>query len=633
MHKGKPSKSSKFRSIKIDRLLQQEHEQRKREVQLLLVGPPQSGKNTVCKQIRIHFGDGFPTATRMSLIPIILANLADAVALVLLNMKNLQVEFEDSSARELATSLLDALPCEGSFTEIVQRNCCPNETGDKQAVEFYASSNGVDECLFDRSRNTAQEAAQNKLKFLMSEQEAILECAHQQDVINPSIARENLDETNEETVNLHDAVIRALRDHDSIPPSLMKRLEMITNKAVIQDLQSAGHNPVQFQSLLLRCVGSELDGNNKAASNEFRPPSPSTPPPKTFEDELIDCLMEENQESDDTITSSNTVGTGSVSEIFDENGKPFTSENNHWKCNPDENLLLADTNLKKETVTSPCSCLGNDLRSTFNQKKHLSLQLNPELINFIEFLEGSSSNPVFLQSLKIVLKLLTEQPEFQAIITQRDLTEPSVTYADSYFVTHVDRIIQEDYVPTLQDLLVTREPSKAIRETLTSVGITYIRTIDMAEQGGYPNRHLHYFESVNTVLFLVSLIECVDSKNSSIRENKLSEYIRLFESLITSPYMARKDIVVLLNKLDLVKSTSNQVSRAQGSDSAETDGTDALMEKIQHAFLQAVQKQNSQIGRISFQVSCALDVDQMKYTIHECLRGPFEPNKKRHIFP
>lgn len=42
--------------------------------------------------------------------------------------------------------------------------------------------------------------------------------------------------------------------------------------------------------------------------------------------------------------------------------------------------------------------------------------------------------------------------------------------------------------------------------------------------------------------------------------------------------------------------------------------------------------QNSKIGRLSFQVTCALDVDQMKHTIHECVRGIFEPNRKRHGF-
>lgn len=327
--------------------------------------------------------------------------------------------------------MLDALPSEGSFTEIVQKNDCPIEAKDSRAADVYVSADGPpEESLFDRTTSAFDASDQNRLKFLMSDTETSLDLPEQQELKNPPTDQENLDETTEESMSLHDAIIRALRDHDSIPPSLMKRLEFTADKTLMQKLQDARHNPIQFQSLLLRFVGSSLDGDKEADPNEFRPPSPSTPPPKTFEDELLDCLTEELQDSEDTTTSSSLTSKGSISETLTENMKFNANEEDH-NLQINDNLLPSDSEQKQETMHTPLSHSNYHQKYMRNRKNQSALHLNPEVINFIEFLEGSSNNPLFVQSLKIVLKLLTEQPEFQSVFTQKELTESLITYADS----------------------------------------------------------------------------------------------------------------------------------------------------------------------------------------------------------
>ncbi|VDP67660.1 unnamed protein product [Echinostoma caproni] len=325
----------------------------------------------------------------MSLIPIILANLADAVALVLENMNNLQIDFEDASARELATSLLDARPIGGTFTEIIQRNDCFNESNDDRGANVCTSPNGTDGSLFARNNHPQVSGVTDKLKFIAGENDPRADLGDPVQSVPSSLPPDSMNETNEELYNLQDAILRALRDQDSIPPSLMKRLELITDKAMMEELKNSQSNPVQFQSVLFRCIGSEVDRNCAPFSFDYRPPSPSSPPPKTFEDELLDCLANQNgRDSDDsmtTITTSSSSRTGSI---------------------PGQSMGI--------------------------EKLSISVNEPLDLTNLMEFIEGCSShNPACLQALKVVLKLLTEQPEFQALIVERELTAPSITYADS----------------------------------------------------------------------------------------------------------------------------------------------------------------------------------------------------------
>ncbi|VDD77916.1 unnamed protein product [Mesocestoides corti] len=74
---------SSLRSFLIDQELLEDQEISRREIRLLLLGTKGSGRNTMVKQLRIHYGDSFPTSVRKFLIPFINANLADAVVRVI----------------------------------------------------------------------------------------------------------------------------------------------------------------------------------------------------------------------------------------------------------------------------------------------------------------------------------------------------------------------------------------------------------------------------------------------------------------------------------------------------------------------------------------------------------------------
>ncbi|KAM3178752.1 hypothetical protein ACTXT7_001942 [Hymenolepis weldensis] len=71
-----------------------------------------SGRSTMVKQLRIHYGDSFPTSVRKFLIPLIMANLADAVVSVIKMMKESSADISDPYINELSAQLVRNRPPE-----------------------------------------------------------------------------------------------------------------------------------------------------------------------------------------------------------------------------------------------------------------------------------------------------------------------------------------------------------------------------------------------------------------------------------------------------------------------------------------------------------------------------------------
>ncbi|CAL8096126.1 unnamed protein product [Calicophoron daubneyi] len=630
MNKTHSAKPSKFRSIRIDRSLQQEHEHRKRELQLLLVGLTQSGKNTLCKQLRIHYGDGFPQASRVELIPTVLANLADAVALVLDSMTTLRIEFADNTISELANHLIDCRPKDGFLSDYFL-NCSTNPFSTDQENDKDSSKNGIlDENLVIQPNSFSKDIIINSPQLNprgLTDMDNILPCDTPK-VVNTYPEQQ----TDDDSMCLQDTLLKILNSGgEVIPPSLMKKLELLAEPSIITELRNSLSDKSKLHSLIVQLFGDKFDGLKGDLVRDTPPPSPRSPPPSTFEDELLDCLVIRPacDLSDDTSTSSST----SVSNREQDNG---SSDENSCEQPVTDGIVgelpTTPVGQNRMYLTRTSRTYDSNLaRIPFRSSKYSRTRsvANCSISDLINQLKMDRGRP--FQSSKIILKMITEQPEFQEAVKSKELVLKKLTYADSYFIRHVDRIIQEDYIPTLQDILVMRQPSKAVRETELHIGTINLRTIDLAEQGKYLHKHLHYFESVNTVLFLVSLSDCMRTALNSSAKNELEKTVELFETLLFSPHMFKKDFVVFLNKVDLLKKAIHEASLDIIS-SVDTEEVDSFINTVKQRLLASKNKTDAKGGRITFHVTCALDVDQMKVVLHDCLRGICDSNRKRYPF-
>ncbi len=112
--------------------------QTKQSAYLLRVsGGASSGKSTFIKQLRLHKGDGFPEPERRKLTVHVYENLADALNILLDNMKHLSIDFDSEYHRVCsAFSLVIQWPNNpsGLFPQSSANaktcNCLPNYTAD-----------------------------------------------------------------------------------------------------------------------------------------------------------------------------------------------------------------------------------------------------------------------------------------------------------------------------------------------------------------------------------------------------------------------------------------------------------------------------------------------------------------------
>ncbi|PNP57992.1 hypothetical protein THARTR1_02150 [Trichoderma harzianum] len=123
----------------------------------------------------------------------------------------------------------------------------------------------------------------------------------------------------------------------------------------------------------------------------------------------------------------------------------------------------------------------------------------------------------------------------------------------TYFVTDIDRIWADGYVPNDQDLLRSRLRTTGITETVFDLGQLTYRMFDVGGQRSERKKWIHCFENVNCLLFLVAISgydQClVEDKDG----NQMNEALMLWESIANSHWFTMTSLILFLNKMDLFK--------------------------------------------------------------------------------
>ncbi|XP_077864648.1 guanine nucleotide-binding protein G(q) subunit alpha-like [Saccoglossus kowalevskii] len=119
MLRRKAAKEAAARSHNIDVELDQEREKRQREIQLLTLGSAGSGKSTFCKQLRLLYGDGYPSSERLKFQTQVYQNIRRAVKALVISMKTLEINFENPENEFLSDDLVL-----GDSKDLMSGHCC-----------------------------------------------------------------------------------------------------------------------------------------------------------------------------------------------------------------------------------------------------------------------------------------------------------------------------------------------------------------------------------------------------------------------------------------------------------------------------------------------------------------------------
>lgn len=185
----------------------------------------------------------------------------------------------------------------------------------------------------------------------------------------------------------------------------------------------------------------------------------------------------------------------------------------------------------------------------------LSLEYkNPENNDNAEFLNSidADSADTFEKAHVDAIKGCWTDPGMQECYDRR--REYQLTDSAKYYLDDVDRIHEDGYIPTLQDILRVRVPTTGIIEYPFDLDSIIFRMVDVGGQRSERRKWIHCFENVTSIMFLVALSEydqvLVESDNE---ENRMEESKALFRTIITYPWFQNSSVILFLNKKDLLE--------------------------------------------------------------------------------
>ncbi|ESN92038.1 hypothetical protein HELRODRAFT_186172 [Helobdella robusta] len=177
---------------------------------------------------------------------------------------------------------------------------------------------------------------------------------------------------------------------------------------------------------------------------------------------------------------------------------------------------------------------------------------DPERISdarlFFELVEKKEDVDLNMDLAKIMKRLWLD-PNLQLCFKQSKCYQ--LNDSAEYFLNSLDRISQENYIPTTQDVLRTRVKTTGIVEmTYKLRGVTF-KIFDIGGQRSERKKWIHCFEGVTAIIFLVALSEYDLVLYEDHTVNRMIESMNLFHSICSTKWFEKTSIILFLNKKDL----------------------------------------------------------------------------------
>ncbi|KAK3915619.1 Guanine nucleotide-binding protein subunit alpha-12 [Frankliniella fusca] len=121
-----------------------------------------------------------------------------------------------------------------------------------------------------------------------------------------------------------------------------------------------------------------------------------------------------------------------------------------------------------------------------------------------------------------------------------------------YFLDNLERIAKMDYIPSNQDILHARKATKGISEFVININKIPFRFVDVGGQRSQRQKWFQCFDSVTSILFLVSSSEFDQVLVEDRKTNRLEESRVIFDSIVNNKWFRGVSIILFLNKTDLL---------------------------------------------------------------------------------
>ena len=127
----------------------------------------------------------------------------------------------------------------------------------------------------------------------------------------------------------------------------------------------------------------------------------------------------------------------------------------------------------------------------------------------------------------------------------------SVPDSCAFFFDNIDRICQDQFIPSDEDILLVRKRTTGIIEEHFLIKNTKFHIFDVGGQRNERKKWIHCFENVTAVIFVASL----SSYNEVLLEDEsvivMKEELNLFDQICNSRWFQDTAFILFMNKRDL----------------------------------------------------------------------------------
>jgi GTPase SAR1 family protein len=254
-------------------------------------------------------------------------------------------------------------------------------------------------------------------------------------------------------------------------------------------------------------------------------------------------------------------------------------------------------------------------------------QIAPENKESFELIQNTPESSIIEASIGSAIKALWNDEGILLAWNRR--SEFQIVESVKYYFNEIDRIKEEDYVATQQDLLLARVRTSGI---VTEKYVIDGKNFEMYDVGGQRNERkkwIHCFDDVTAVIFVAALSEYDQVLFEDSSTNRMDEAIQLFDDICNTGVFQSSNMILFLNKKDLFQEKIQKVHIGDQEAFADFDtplGSDNYYDNGIKYFLQKFLAKNKNADRMVYShVTCATDSQNVEIVFNSCkdiiLRG------------
>ncbi|CAN0220587.1 unnamed protein product [Scytosiphon promiscuus] len=197
--------------------------------------------------------------------------------------------------------------------------------------------------------------------------------------------------------------------------------------------------------------------------------------------------------------------------------------------------------------------------------------------------------------------------------------EYQIVESVKYFFNEMDRIKQEDFIATQQDVLYSRVRTSGIVTERYEIDGSTFEMYDVGGQRNERKKWIHCFDNVTAVIFVAALSEYDQCLFEDASTNRMIEAMDLFNEICNNRFFSESSMILFLNKKDLFAEKIQRVDIKSVEKWADFPGEPLDEEAGKAYFLSLFLKVNQNPEReVYHHVTCATDTENVNFVFNSC---------------